>query len=131
MGVWLYEDPHITISELAVGGSAAGARELHFQLKVDNRNDFDVAVLRAEVELQVEQALVAHDSAVVNRPIGARDHEYFQFALNPGGRGANALGWIRQAGSRFSVGGHIVVGTPIGKRTVQFSQRGRGPVKSE
>jgi LEA14-like dessication related protein len=124
LGVWVYEDPRVTVSRVRVAADTQTARPVLVALDVKNPNDYVVSATRVELQLLLD-----------DRPIGRYDEDQ-SVALPKGtaevavplvidrGTSASQLQAFNTGLHRFSVQGRATFKTPVGKRKVQFVQVG-------
>jgi LEA14-like dessication related protein len=128
LGLWLYEDPVVTVHrvtfELSELGSAEGS-PVHVALAVKNRNDYPLAAERVELTLRMngvpigrldhaKEAEVATDTiSTVTMPL-ALEARTTRKQLEALGAGSHV----------FAVRGRATFRTPIGVRKVRFAQEG-------
>ncbi|MEO7476771.1 MAG: LEA type 2 family protein [Gemmatimonadales bacterium] len=123
LGVWLYEDPRVTVSRVRVDAAVAGAPVV-VALDVRNPNDYALAATRLELRLSLDDL-----------PIGRLDRD--SSVSLPTGSAIVALPLVPERGTtparlegfrtgihRFTIQGRATLSTPVGKRKVRFAQEG-------
>jgi LEA14-like dessication related protein len=124
VGLWLYEDPRVTVSRVRVDADTMSARPVLVTLALRNPNDYAVSATRVEARLALDDL-----------PIGRLDQE--SSVAVPKGTATLALPLIPDRSAtrarlqafnsgvhRFMIEGRATFATPIGKRKVRFAQSG-------
>jgi LEA14-like dessication related protein len=123
-GVWVYEDPGVTVSRVRVNTDGKGPAPVVVALDLRNPNDFAVSTTRVELWLVLDGLAIGRldqDSSVA-LPKGTAT---VALPLTP--NRATTPARLRAFGSgihRFSVQGRATFSTPVGKRKVRFTQTG-------
>jgi LEA14-like dessication related protein len=123
-GVWIYEDPRITVSRVRLDADTTNARPVLVALNLRNPNDYVVSATRVELRLALDNLPIgrlAHDSSVqvpkgtatVALPL-VTDRSATRARLQSFNSGTH----------RFMIEGLATFTTPIGKRKVHFAQTG-------
>jgi LEA14-like dessication related protein len=127
LGLWLYEDPVVTVSQITLqfGRSGPSRSPVIVALALENSNDYPLATERVELALQLN-----------GMPIGQlRRDSLVDLATDtvstvalplPVARPATTE-HLRRLGTgihRFAVRGQATFRTPIGTRNVRFAQEG-------
>jgi LEA14-like dessication related protein len=124
LGVWIYEDPGVTVSRVRVAPDGQGPSPVIVALDLRNPNDFAVSTTRVELWLVLDGLAIGRldqDSSVA-LPKGTAT---VALPLTP--NRATTPARLRAFGSgihRFSVKGRATFSTPVGKRKVRFTQTG-------
>ena len=124
LGVWIYEDPRVTVARVRVDADAHGTPPVVVALDVRNPNDFSVSSTRMELQLVLDDL-----------PIGRLDRD--SSVSMPKGTATMALPLIPNRATtparlqafnsgvhRFVIEGRATFATPVGKRKVRFAQAG-------
>jgi LEA14-like dessication related protein len=124
VGLWLYEDPRVTVSRVRVDADTMSARPVLVTLDLRNPNDYAISATRVEARLALDDL-----------PIGRLDQE--SSVAVPKGTATLALPLIPDRSAtrarlqafnsgfhRFMIEGRATFATPIGKRKVRFAQSG-------
>jgi LEA14-like dessication related protein len=124
LGVWVYNDPSVTVSRVRVDAETEGTLPVVVALDVVNPNDYALSTTRLELRLLLDDL-----------PIGQLDHDS-SVAL-PKGTATVALPLVPDEGTpparlqafrsgvhRFTVRGRATFATPFGKQKVRFAQEG-------
>jgi hypothetical protein len=124
LGVWVYEDPRVTVSRVRVDAQAAGAAPVVVALDVRNPNDYELATIRVELRLSLDDLPIGRldrDSSV-SLPKGTATVALplLPYKSTPRAR----LQAFRSGIHRFAVEGRATLATPVGKRKVRFAQEG-------
>jgi LEA14-like dessication related protein len=125
LGLWLYQDPAVTVARVRVGSDSISQAPVLVALDVQNPNDYTISTVRVKLSLELD-----------DRPIGALD-QATAMVLTKTATATVELPLTVKAGAparrltAIGVGTHhfVVVGraefkTPVGKRQVQFAQEG-------
>lgn len=124
LGVWVYEDPGVTVSRVRVAADGRDTAPVMVALDLRNPNDFTVSTTRVELRLVLDGLAVGQldqDSSVA-LPKGTAT---VALPLLP--RGATTRARMQSFGSgvhRFAIEGRATFTTPVGKRKVRFAQSG-------
>lgn len=124
LGVWLYQDPQVTVDRVRVNAGAQGTSPVIVALAVHNPNDFPVSATRLEFRLVLDDL-----------PIGRLDREgrvsvpkgVATVALPIETDRATTPARLQAFNSgvhRFAIEGRATFATPLGKRKVRFAQQG-------
>jgi LEA14-like dessication related protein len=123
LGLWLYEDPSVTVSRLRV--DTTSARPVLVALDLRNPNDYVVAATRVELQLVLDDLPIGRldrDSGVT-MPKGTATT--LALPLTPAqGAARDGLRQFSAGVHRFAVEGRATFTTPIGTRKVRFAQTG-------
>jgi LEA14-like dessication related protein len=124
LGVWIYEDPQVTVDRVRVNADAQAVSPVVVALVVHNPNDFPVSATRLEFLLVLDDV-----------PIGRLDRESRMSV--PKGMATVALPIqtdrattparleaFQSGVHRFAIEGRATFATPMGKRKVRFAQQG-------
>jgi hypothetical protein len=124
LGLWLYQDPRVTISRVRVDADTTNIRPVVVALDLSNPNDYVVSATRVELRLVLDDL-----------PIGRFDQD--RSLVVPKGTATMALPLIPDRSAtrfrlqafssgvhRFAIEGRATFATPIGKRKVRFAQTG-------
>jgi LEA14-like dessication related protein len=127
LGLWLYEDPEVTVSRITVetGGPRASRTPVVVALALRNMNDYPVSTERVELALHLDGITIGQlkrDSSVrvatdtvstvaVPLPVAKRATRERLRSLTSGTH-------------TFAVRGRATFRTPIGRRKVRFAQEG-------
>ncbi len=124
LGVWLYEDPRVTVSRVRVGAGAQGAAPVLVALDVRNPNDYTLSTSRLELRLSLDDLPIGRmdrDSSV-SLPKGVAT---VALPLVPDRATTPArLRAFRTGVHRFVIEGRATLETPVGRRRVRFAQEG-------
>ena len=125
LGLWVYEDPEVTVSRVRVEIDSLSAAPVMVALDLQNRNDYPVSTVRVQLSLQLDDLPVgelSRDSTVV-LPEEATSTVALPLVLAYG----VPLGRLIAMGAgthRFTVMGRAEFTTPFGTRRVRFAQGG-------
>jgi LEA14-like dessication related protein len=124
LGVWLYEDPGVTVSRVRVNTDGQGRSPVMVALDVRNPNDFTVSTTRVELWLMLDGLAIGRldQDSSVSLPKGIAT-----VALPLVPNRATTPARLQAFGSgihRFTIEGRATFATPIGKRKVRFAQTG-------
>jgi len=124
VGVWIYEDPRVTVARVRLDTDPASAKPVLVALDLRNTNDYIVSTSRVELRLALDDL-----------PIGRLDQD--SSMVVPKGTATIALPLIPDRSAtrarlqalntgvhRFAIEGQATFTTPVGKRKVRFAQTG-------
>jgi hypothetical protein len=124
VGVWIYEDPRVTVARVRLDTDPASAKPVLVALDLRNTNDYIVSTTRVELRLALDDL-----------PIGRLDQD--SSMVVPKGTATIALPLIPDRSAtrarlqalntgvhRFAIEGQATFTTPVGKRKVRFAQTG-------
>ena len=126
LGLWMYEDPAVTVSRVRVGADARGATPVIVALDLRNPNDYALSATSVQFSLRLDEL-----------PIGQRTHTSSSVELPKAGTSTVAVPLVPDEGTtparlktlssgvhRFAVEGEATFATPIGNRRVRFAEEG-------
>jgi LEA14-like dessication related protein len=125
LGVWVYEDPGVTVSRVRLGTDSLSVGPVLIALDVQNPNDYPVSAVHVQLSLELDDERIGElnrDSSVV-LPSDTTSTVALPLVVAadlPAGR----LTTLRAGTHRFMVIGRADFSTPIGKRKVRFAQEG-------
>ncbi len=125
LGVWVYEDPGVTVSRVRLGTDSLSLAPVLIALDVQNPNDYPVSTLHVQLSLELDDERIGElnrDSAVV-LPSDTTSTVALPLVV-AAGLPAGRLTTLRVGIHRFTVMGRADFSTPIGKRKVRFAQEG-------
>jgi LEA14-like dessication related protein len=125
LGVWVYEDPRVTVDRVRVDADAAqGIPPVIVALAVHNPNDFTLSATRLEFRLVLDDLPIGRldRTGKVSVPKGVAtmalpietDRDATPAQLQAFNSGIH----------RFTIEGKATFATPLGKRKVRFTQQG-------
>ena len=124
VGVWIYEDPRVTVSRVRLDVDTASAKPVLVALDLRNPNDYVVSTTRVELRLALDDLPIgrlAQDSSVAV-PKGTAT---VALPLIPDRSATRArLQALNSGVHRFAIEGQATFTTPVGKRKVRFAQTG-------
>ena len=132
LGLWVYEEPTIEITDITLSDARAAEYPVRIALQLSNVNDFEVSIEK------VQLLLVLNDSPVVDRELStaasfpARDKQTVQIgvAWRDVGPGLRPEG-LAVGMQRYSVVGSAMLRTPIGQRRIRFARAGSQDFEGE
>ncbi len=124
LGVWVYEDPGVTVSRVRVDAEGRDSSPVVVALNLRNPNDFTVSTTRVELRLMLDGLAIGQldRDSDVTLPKGTAT---VSLPLIP--NRSTSHGRLRAFGSgvhRFAIEGRATFTTPMGKRKVHFAQHG-------
>ena len=125
LGLWLYEDPEVTVSRVRVGTDSLSMAPVLIALALQNRNDYPLSAVHVQLSLELDHERIGElnrDSHLVLRE-GATSTMALPLVLADGVP-AGRLRTFRAGTHRFMVMGRAEFSTPLGKRKVRFAQEG-------
>jgi LEA14-like dessication related protein len=124
VGVWIYEDPRVTVARVRLDTDTASLKPLLVALNLRNPNDYMLSVARVELQLALDDLPIGRleqDSSVAV-PKGTA---ILALPLVPDRSATRArLRTFNTGIHRFAIEGRATFTTPIGKRKVSFAQTG-------
>ena len=124
VGVWIYEDPRVTVSRVRLDADTTSARPVLVALDLRNPNDYVVSATRVELRLALDDLPIgglAQDSSV---PV-PKGTATVALPLVPDRSATRArLQSFNSGVHRFAIVGLATFATPVGKRKVRFAQTG-------
>lgn len=125
LGVWVYDDPKVTVSRVRVGSDSLSDAPVLVALELENINDYPLASVHVELSLELDDLHIGElyqDSTLIlaQDTTSALDLPMVLASGEPAGRVA-ALG---SGAHRFAVVGKTMITTPFGNREVRFAQEG-------
>lgn len=132
LGLWMYQDPGITVSRVRVGMDSLSPAPVLIALDLENRNDFPVSAVHVQLSLELDDQPIGElnrDSTVI-----VPKDAISTVALPLAAAQARGLTRFRSGTHRFTVMGRAEFTTPIGTRRVDFAQEGDlkfGPATAE
>lgn len=127
LGLWLYEDPVVTVARITVQSarSSADTAPVIVALALQNSNDYPLEAEQVELSLRLDGIPIGRLKR--NSAVSLATDTVSTVALPvPVDRGTTAE-HLRKIGSgthTFAVRGRATFQTPIGKRNVRFAQEG-------
>jgi LEA14-like dessication related protein len=126
LGLWLYEDPVVTVSQITLElGSGPARSPVTVALALENTNDYPLSTERVELSLRLDGVPIGQlkrDSAV-SVATDSVSTVALPLALAKQATPAQ-LRSMRSGTHRFAVRGRATFRTPIGTRKVRFAQEG-------
>jgi hypothetical protein len=124
LGVWVYEDPGVTVSRVRVNTDGLGRSPVMVALDLKNPNDFTVSTTRVELWLMLDGLAIGRldQDSSMSLPKGTAT---VALPLIP--NRATTPARLQAFGSgihRFTIQGRATFSTPVGKRKVRFTQTG-------
>jgi hypothetical protein len=125
LGLWMYQDPGVTVSRVRLGTQAADSASVEVALDVSNPNDYAVSTTRVELRLRLDDLPIGQLDRDSSVPLPEVATSTVALPLVPdGGTPATRLQVFGSGVHRFMVEGRATFATPIGSRKVRFVQEG-------
>jgi LEA14-like dessication related protein len=127
LGLWLYEDPEVTVSRITVttGGSRPSLTPVVVALALRNLNDYPLSTERMELTLRLDNIAIGQlkrDSSVA---LATDTVSTIALPVPVAKRATREhLKSLASGTHSFAVRGRATFRTPIGKRDVRFAQEG-------
>lgn len=124
LGVWVYEDPQVTVDRVRVNADARGTPPVIVALAVHNPNDFTLSATRLEFRLALDDLPVGRldRTGKVSVPKGVAT---MALPIETDRRATpTRLQAFNSGVHRFTIEGKATFATPLGKRKVSFAQQG-------
>lgn len=128
LGLWLYEDPVVTVSHITLKRGAPGrpvASPITIALAVDNGNDYPLSTERLELSLRLDGVPIG--SLRRDSTVAVATDTISTVALPLSLEKQTTPDHLEALGSgihMFAVQGRATFRTPFGKRKVRFAQEG-------
>lgn len=127
LGIWVYEEPKVEVRSVAVDSALGAAFPVRFTLAFSNANDYDVALLRVQVQLFIDGTTVVESELLADAKFPPRDRQVILIGiapadLTPGARPNRFFSGDHQ----YTIQGYAILETPLGERKIPFIQSGRG-----
>lgn len=129
LGLWLYEDPVVTVSRITLAPGEfrrAGSSPVVVALAVENVNDYPLSTERVELSLRLDGVPIGQfrrDSIV---PVATDTISTVAVALPLDKKATpERLAALGSGTHIFAVRGRATFRTPFGARKVRFAQQGR------
>jgi LEA14-like dessication related protein len=124
LGVWVYEDPQVTVDRVRVDADAQGTPPVIVALAVNNPNDFPLSATRLEFRLVLDDLPIGRldRAGKVSVPKGVATMA-LPIETDRGTTPAR-LQAFNSGVHRFAIEGKATFATPLGKRKVRFAQQG-------
>lgn len=124
LGVWIYQDPAVTVSRVRVATDGRDSSPVMVALDLRNPNDYTVSTTRVELRLVLDGLAIGQldQDSSVSLPKGTAT---VALPLIP--HRSATRGRMQAFGSgihRFTIEGRATFKTPVGKRKVRFAQTG-------
>lgn len=123
LGLWIYEDPKVEVTAVALDPADA-AFPVRLDLSLSNANDFDVSMLRVQLNVRVNGSPVVDRTVESAAVFPARDKQIVQIGVAPSDLAPGARPALGSNGRRYSVDGFMILKTPIGERRIPFTRTG-------
>ena len=125
LGLWIYEDPEVTVSRVRVGADSLSVAPVLIALALQNRNDYPLSAVHVQLSLELDDQPIGelNQDSTVLMPEYATSTVALPLVLSDG----VPAGRLRNLGAgthRFMVMGRAEFTTPLGKRKVRFAQEG-------
>lgn len=120
--MWLYEDPSFALTAVNVVGVGSSQAGLELVLMACNRNDYDIDLLRARLQLRVADSGLGEAAFETPVVLAMRGETPVPIKVPSDADGRVVAAAV--ASAPFHITGTSVVKTPIGERVVKLEQRG-------
>jgi hypothetical protein len=124
LGLWMYQDPLVTVARVRVNADQAVAEPIQVALNVLNPNDYPISTARVELSLALDDQAVGRLDRVSSVTVSVGMTATRALPLRPGRKERPPLGRFRSGVHRFLVEGRATFVTPIGTRKIRFAQAG-------
>lgn len=125
LGVWVYQDPEVTVSRVRVGSDSLSPAPVLVAIDLQNPNDYPLSTIRVELSLQLDDQPVGYlkqDSTVVLME-EATSTVALPLVLATGVPMGRVTA-LSTGTHRFAVTGRAEITTPFGTRRIRFAQEG-------
>jgi LEA14-like dessication related protein len=128
LGLWLYEDPVVSVYRITLerrASRAPGSSPVVVVLAVQNRNDYPLSTERLELSLHLDGVPIGRIKRDSTAPVGTNTVSTLALALPLEKQATSARLDALVTGSHiFAVRGRATFRTPIGSRKVSFAEEG-------
>jgi LEA14-like dessication related protein len=127
LGLWLYEDPIVTVSQITFQFARSGATPapVIVALALENSNDYPLEAERVELSLRLDGIPIGQLKRDSTMPVATDTISTVALPLSVDrSTTADRLRRIGSGTHTFAVRGRATFQTPIGKRDVRFAQEG-------
>lgn len=127
MGLWIYEDPVVTVSRvtLELRGTRSSTSPVMVALAVHNRNDYPLSSTRMELSLRLDGVTIGRSIQDSTLPVSMKGVSTVVLPLALEKRATPLQLRTLDTGShRFVVSGRATFQTPTGARKVRFAEEG-------
>jgi LEA14-like dessication related protein len=128
LGLWIYEDPAVTVSRITLerrGAAAPGSSPVIVALAVKNPNDYPLSAERLELSLRLDGVPIGRLKRDSTVPLATDTISTVALPLRLETQATPARLQAFVVGTHmFMVQGRAVFRTPIGRRKVSFAQEG-------
>jgi hypothetical protein len=125
LGIWMYEEPRVEVSEIAVDPSVGAAFPVQVSLSVSNANDFEVSLLRVRLRFVVGGHPIVDRDLSTAADFAARDRQVIRIGVAAGDLAPGANPRAAEA-QPYTIDGYAILKTPIGERLIRFERIGVG-----
>jgi LEA14-like dessication related protein len=126
LGLWLYEDPVVTVSQITLElGSGPARSPVVIALEMQNTNDYPLAAEHLELSLRLDNIPIGQLSRDSTVPVPTDTISTVALPVSLARQATPER--LRRLGSgthTFAVRGRATFQTPIGRRKVPFAQEG-------
>lgn len=125
LGLWMYEDPAVTVARVRVGADSLAAGPVTVALDLQNPNDYPLSTTRVELSLELDDHPIGRleQASKVDIPQGTTSTVALPLQVRSGVAVRSLVGF-GSGTHRFLITGEAEFRTPFGKRQVRFAQEG-------
>lgn len=125
LGIWVYEEPKLVISEIAIDPGQSAAYPVRVSLQISNSNDFEISLVRVRLHLQVAGASIVDRELATAALFAAREQQTVLIGVTWADVSAALRSSQLASGNHaYMMDGHAIVNTPIGERRIRFERTG-------
>lgn len=126
LGLWIYEDPVVTVSQITLElGSGPARSPVTVALAMQNTNDYPLSSERVELSLRLDGMAVGETQRDSTVPMAMDTVSTIALPISLGQEATpERLRNLDHGTHTFAVRGQAIFQTPIGKRKVPFAQEG-------
>jgi LEA14-like dessication related protein len=126
LGLWMYEDPAVTVSRVRLNAEARGTPPVIVALDLRNPNDYALSATSVQFSLRLDELPIgqlSHANSSVEVPKAGTSTVAVPLEPDQGTTPAR-LKMLSSGVHRFAVEGEATFATPIGNRRVRFAEEG-------
>jgi LEA14-like dessication related protein len=125
LGLWMYEDPGVTLARVRLDTGARGAAPVIVALDLRNPNDYALSATSVRLKLRLDELPIGQLTQASSVEVPKAGMSTVAVPLVPGrGTTPARLKALSSGVHRFAIEGEATFATPIGDRKVRFAEEG-------